>query len=400
MRRWARVITLTYIFGLRKGKDPEMIIEYVLIKSENDFCKDIDQFKSLLQANSRITFEDNYCYLSGKRFNYSLTSNNVKWDKRKEVVFYFAVSTESNNEKDADLIEAFDAFIRRVNSECGNHFVINTIWDDASIYYAKKLYPMIAEVENLLRKIIYLFMINIAGSAWFESTVPGDVKKSISNALDKDKHSDPTSNADQLYHADFVQLGAFFFHSYPIKPVDSNAIRKIQDMVINHVDVDKLMETLDLYEHKSNWDRYFAEKIAVQNLSEKWDSLYYYRNKVAHTKRLNKKEYLEATRLIKELTVAFNECLTHVEEIHFTEAESVAAREIAEKTVVSYRDIYSDFIQKVIENMPSEDQIDQMSKILQVMSTKIKDIPEESIEKGKAFTQSQDLKRILEGYKE
>lgn len=243
-------------------------------------------------------------------------------------------------------------------------------------------------------------MINTAGSAWFDSTVPGDVKRSISNALDKDKHSDPTSNADQLYHADFVQLGAFFFHSYPIKPVDSNAIKKIQDMVINHVEADKLMETLALYEYKSNWDRYFAKKIAVQNLSEKWNSLYYYRNKVAHTKRLNKKEYLEATSLIKELTAAFNECLAHVEELHFTEAESVAAKEIAAKTVVAYRDIYSNFIQKVIENMPSEDQLDQMNKILQVISTKIKDIPEESIKKGKAYTQSQDLKRMLDGFEE
>ena len=95
----------------------------------------------------------------------------------------------------------------------------------------------------------------------------------------------------------------------------------------------QLEELLENYEPKSNWERYFANKIAVNDLAEKWGKLYVFRNKVAHAKRICKKEYDEALKIIKDLTNAFEECLNHVDDVELTEEETSAAKTAATEAI-------------------------------------------------------------------
>lgn len=73
-------------------------------------------------------------------FSYSISVQETK-GKKEEVVFYFSIIADTENDGIASKLEDFNKLLRRINSECGGMFVINTIWDDVSIYYAKKLYP-------------------------------------------------------------------------------------------------------------------------------------------------------------------------------------------------------------------------------------------------------------------
>lgn len=273
-----------------------MRIEYELIKENNDFCKTIDQFKSFLKTNCRISIKNNKLLFSEVSFDYSLSVQEVKWKSKNEIVFYFMIISPDDNGNSVNKLEEFDKLLCRVNQINGNQFSINTIWDEVSMHYAKKLYPEIIMIENLLRKIIYRFMIKTAGSNWFDSTMPENVRKAISETL---KKNDLTlSNYDQLYFADFIQLGIFFFQPYSMKPRSDELIKQLRLVVGNNESSDnkneKILELIDLYESKSNWDRYFADKISVENLSEKWNKLYAYRNQVAHTKRIRNDDYLQA----------------------------------------------------------------------------------------------------------
>lgn len=81
--------------------------------------------------------------------------------------------------KECFRLEKFDSLIHRINEECGNQFKINTIWDDVSIYYSQKLYPAMIEIENVLRKLIYRFMIKTVGSSWFSYSTPLSVKDAM-----------------------------------------------------------------------------------------------------------------------------------------------------------------------------------------------------------------------------
>ena len=91
------------------------------------------------------------------------------------------------------------------------------------MYFTKLLYPKMVETENLLRKLIYIFMIKTAGSSWFTDTVPKSVKEAIERSA-KMNNKNGIPSEDQLYLADFIQLGAFFFQKYTLKPFGPDVI--------------------------------------------------------------------------------------------------------------------------------------------------------------------------------
>ncbi len=298
-----------------------MRIEYMLIKPQNDFCKTIEQFKSLLSSNARITFSDDTLCFEKTTFNIKISSKIIEKEKKgknkPEIVFYFQISSEDTSNTIASILGDFDILLRRINSQYGELFIINTIWDDVSMFYTKELYPKIIEIENLLRKIIYKLMINTNGSDWFRSNVPSEVKESINKTIEKNQKSQDELIGDQLYYADFIQLSWFFFSKYTLKPLDQTAIQKMQSLISekNSEATEKVDGLLDELVAKSNWERYFSDKIQVENLSSKWKKLYDYRNQVAHAKRMKKDEFEDATSIITELKLAFESCLDHIDEV-------------------------------------------------------------------------------------
>ncbi len=306
-----------------------MRIEYLLIKPNNDFCSTIVQFKSFLLSNQRISMDDKTIAFSGINLDYTIMAQDVVWKKNKEIVFYFTVSTDAKN---VLILENFDYLLHRINEECGNQFKVNTIWDDVSIHYTNNLYPVMVETENLLRKLIYRFMIKTAGSAWFSNSVPDSVREAIKKNAERNKLAVP--DVDQLYLTDFIQLGIFFFEKYTTKPLNQNAIQELKEIINGKNKTDKSITAfLETYEARSNWERYFEEKIEVEDLYKKWQELYKYRNAVAHAKRLHKDEYNTAVKLAKELKAAFEKCIDHIDGLEMTEEEAEAVQEVAKETI-------------------------------------------------------------------
>ena len=317
-----------------------MKLEYLLIKKRGDeFCRTEDQFKNWLQSNSKITIEQNELVFREARFAFNLSKWSVE-QAPQETVFHLVVTSESTDDRTAEKLDEFDTFLARVNETNGRQFVVNTVWDDASAYYGQLLYPRMVRVENLLRAIIYQLMIRSAGTSWFDNSVPEDVKKSISETLRKNGRTLDETGEDQLYYADFIQLGRFLFDRYTLKPIGQRAIDSIRKALGG--DKDDIERVLHAYTAKSNWERYFEGRISVENLNDKWTKLYGYRNQVAHAKQLKKGGYKEAVGLVDELTSAFEGCLEKIDEIKMTKEESEAAQEFARETVSPSRTVIRD----------------------------------------------------------
>lgn len=94
--------------------------------------------------------------------------------------------------------------------------------------------------------------------------------------------------------------------------------------------IDKIISQ---YESKSNWERYFSEKIHIEELKEKWERMYSYRNAVAHAKRMSGQAYASAVELIKELKTAFNDCLKNVDAVELNREQTEAIQEVAKETM-------------------------------------------------------------------
>lgn len=289
-----------------------------------------DQFKSFLSSNNRLKIDDTHITFKRSKFKYLIRCNDLTWKKKQETIINFELSIDKDD--NVENLEALDCLIRRLSSQSGERIIINTIWDDISTYYAKKLYPHTVLIENLLRKIIYKFMIKIAGSSWFENTIPGSTRKAIKDTANK--NDDKEFVSDQLYYADFIQLSSFLFDPYSSKTIDSNLINELKRLIDEEtINQNAVRSIIEAYEPKSNWNRYFADKIQVEDLEDKWRKLYQYRNAVAHAKRLRTKDYTEAIGIINELEKAFKDCLDQIDSVHVSEAESVVVQKVARTTV-------------------------------------------------------------------
>lgn len=86
-----------------------------------------------------------------------------------------------------------------------------------------------------------------------------------------------------------------------------------------------------------------------------------------------------------------------MDEIHFTEEESAAAKVIAEKTVSSsYNQAYSKFINAVINSMPTESYMEQTQQMLGILSKKLSEISNETIDAGYKAVLAQDLSKRID----
>ncbi len=301
---------------------------YMLVKAKDDFCQNVQQLKNLLTSNCRITFSEETLEIEKRKLSYRISVNEV--EASNETVFRIEVTAKQPKDEDkVTALEKFDELMNRVAQKIAD-LNINTVWDNISLYYGKKLYPEISEVEALLREIIYLFMINNVGSEWFNTRTSNRFKAELNKIAQKNNYTE-CPKIDSLIYADFITLGTFFFEKYALKTESVQLFEKLKNKE-NYTE-ENMAKIIEQFEPKSNWDRYFSDKISVDNLIEKWNKLYNYRNRVAHTKKLTKFDYTDAKKIIDELRAKFSECLAHMDEVEMTEEQSDAVEEVAQKTL-------------------------------------------------------------------
>lgn len=141
-----------------------MNLEFLFIKTKDDFCQNINQFKSLLSSNTRLVLKDNSLEADHLELSYKIVMYDVTASR--EVIFHLYLEAKQKEEENQVLaLEKAESLLKRINDQVGV-FQINTIRDDVSLYYGEKLYPLIAKVEMVVRQIIYLFMLKNVGSKW------------------------------------------------------------------------------------------------------------------------------------------------------------------------------------------------------------------------------------------
>lgn len=129
-----------------KGVDA-MRMEYIFIKPADEYLTSKDMFRNFLSSNMRITFKidnalnEEILMFDNKELDYRLEC--MEAEQSKELFFHLVVEIEEDEEKDVNVLEDFDKLIKKINEKCGNQFLINTLWNDVSMYYGKKLYPII-----------------------------------------------------------------------------------------------------------------------------------------------------------------------------------------------------------------------------------------------------------------
>lgn len=296
-------------------------VEYLILLDKNKTrCKTVKAFKNLLQADSDIVIEKDK--VTFKKYS---TSISIKLGKKDDAShLFFNISLKCNSEND---IDRFSSLLKGIRSSftlvTKTHYII---WDDLSLLYAQKAYPIIFNIENLMRLLITKFMLTNIGVGWTKDRVPTDVQQSI-NPNNRD--------INYLNNVDFIQLKNFLFsENYP----------NHKESLIKELKSAKDFSNLNLEEIKSllpesNWDKFFEPIVGcdAEYLKKRWDRLYDLRCKVAHNKSFNKNDLEEVKKLAEELTPHLQKALSSLDEIVITDEEKEnVAENIAIKIDASF----------------------------------------------------------------
>jgi len=281
-------------------------VEYlVFIDKKNVKCTDSKSFEHLLQSDPKISIENGELTFENKiPIIYSIQTGNI--GESKEIFFHLSFSVDKTSE-----IQNLTKALKNIKSVFS---IISTspqiLYDGISQYYANRAYPIVNDIENLMRKLITKFMLVNVGAEWFSESVPDDVKKSM-NTTNKE--------ITYLHNVDFIQLKNFLFsEKYTVN----------KDKLITKLKNSKNLSDLDLNELKllipvSNWDKYFSAEIHLnqEKLSKLWSELYELRCKVAHNKTFTFENFKAVEKIVDELKPAIEQAIEKLDTIDISKED-------------------------------------------------------------------------------
>lgn len=315
----------------------------VLVKNDDSFCNSKKAFIDFLKVDSlisiagqKLTFKRTQKSKPLITVKFRVETDNIPSNKER----YFLIVLENTKE---ELVGEFSEVGNKIKEICKRinpeSTVINVLWDDIGRHYAYLAYPLINDVENVMRKLISKFMLINVGMDWSKETMHPDLTKKI------EKFEEEDSYLNDLYKLDFINLSHVLFQKKRDITLDE-LDRVLAKTSFEDRDKDKILK----YVPRSNWEKYFSTLLGEnsQSLEKKWELLYKLRNKVAHNRFLTKEDFERVeglTSQVKEiLKVAINKLgeIDLDEEdreliIHSYQSESLHAHEyLAEKAVAEY----------------------------------------------------------------
>lgn len=288
----------------------------LLVPNDESFCSSKKAFVEFLKIDALIA-------IAGQKISYRRAAKSrelvsarfrVETDKVKsKQERYFLLTLECQDEALLDEFNELCDRIRVIGERLSpGRTAINTIWDDVGRIYAEKSYPLINEVENLLRRLIAKFMLITVGVNWSKDTIHPDLFKKI------ESFNDPEPYINDLYKLDFIHLKQVLFEKKRDISLDE------LDRLLSRTEFsDEDKEKIQKYIPRSNWEKYFSALIEDResSLEKKWELLYKLRNKVAHNRHVKKEEFERIKGLTSQIKEIIAKASAKVGEIDLNEED-------------------------------------------------------------------------------
>ncbi len=288
----------------------------MLIPESESFCTSKKSFVEFLKVDSLLG-------ITGQKISYKRTPKakelaaakfRIETDLIKsKQERYFTVLLEALDESDMDGFNELCDRIRSIAERISpGKTTINTLWDDVGRAYAEKSYPLINEVENLMRRLIAKFMLITVGVNWSKDAIHPDLFKKIDNFSDDDPH------VNDLFKLDFIHLKEVLFGKK--RDISTEELDRLLSKTQFSPD-DR--DTIKKYLPKSNWEKYFSSVIDEEggSVDKKWALLYKLRNKVAHNRHVKRSDYEQIKGLCEKLKEIIIKASTKLGEIDINEED-------------------------------------------------------------------------------
>lgn len=213
------------------------------------------------------------------------------------------------------------------NSDISKYYIRITSYDFISEYYCNKLYPKLNTLERNLRKLLFNIYIVNFGSQYYQATFGKDLQAQVKKIIHPSGGEEKRETAylqEFFYSLDFGNIQRILFTS-SWTDIDQN---EKDNFLSAHNDLSKLSDDelrakFVSFSPKSDWERFFSKKIKIDDIEQLLNSIRQYRNKVAHCKFLNAKDYNQCTQDIRRFNRAIVKAIKITESKDFMEKNTI-----------------------------------------------------------------------------
>jgi len=208
-------------------------------------------------------------------------------------------------------------------SDISKNYIIISSYDAVSEYYCNKIYPKLNELERKLRKLLFnIYVVNF-GRDYYQKTISKELQNKIKGVIQA-RGSDEKKEIERIqkffYSLEFNDIKQLLFD-----PRWTQVDEKLKaDFLKSHDDLSKLSDEelrKAFYETapKSDWERFFANKINIKNIESLIEQIRKSRNNIAHCKFFYQPEYYNCNKAICKFKNAIDLAIKITEEKDFTE---------------------------------------------------------------------------------
>jgi hypothetical protein len=227
------------------------------------------------------------------------------------------------------------AFLRKQNFD-----YLYVLIDEISEQIAIELYPLIYQVENLLRAYIVKFMTTRLGPKWWDITATNELNKKVQQRKNNEKvFAEYIDN--KAYLIDFGELGEIIYSH-------SSGFTSKEDILKKITELEETTEAIKLFkeELKSNYQKFFKESFSDKKFQEKWEKLEKIRHKVAHNSLFTDNDLVEGKEISENLIEIIKTAIESIDKVTLRLEEKEAIQKSFGFINDISEDIFIDELQK------------------------------------------------------
>lgn len=196
-------------------------------------------------------------------------------------------------------------------------------YDAISEYYCNLMFPKLNELERNLRKLLYnIYTVNF-GKDYYKATISDEIQtkaKGIIHASGGKKKRETEYIQKMFYSLEFGDVEQLLFDKKWTKLDENNKTTFLKSHTnLSELSDEILRNVITNIAPKSDWERFFSDKIVVDGIEELIEEIRKNRNNVAHCKFFYKNEYEACSKYVDELNQAILKAITIAEEKDFAD---------------------------------------------------------------------------------
>ena len=236
-------------------------------------------------------------------------------------------------------------------NELRKDFIDVITFDSVSEYYCNKIYPRLNILERNLRKLLFnVYVLNFRDEYYynigkFENNIKSKSKKdiykykNIYEAHNKEQAKTISYLKNIFYNYELYELQQWLFDVSWTEFGEKNR----QEFLNQNKDLSKISDSelrgfINNLSPKSDWERFFDDKVNISDIKTKVDALREYRNTIAHMKIYDYEQYSHTKELINELNGKFLRAIDITEKKDFRIKKNNETAKIICESLLKFQD--------------------------------------------------------------